>query len=67
MDLFEFHIMEKLKTTLLSLKARNAVPVNLGIVKNEESEARIRYLFNKFEKEDGTLLKKLLRLFTEEK
>ena len=66
MDLFEFHIMEKLKTTLLSLKARNAVPVNLGIVKNEESEARIRYLFNKFEKY-GTLLKKLLRLFTEEK
>ena len=55
MDVFEFHIMEKLKTTLSSLEARNAVPVNLGIVKNEESEARIRYLFNKFEKEDGKL------------
>ena len=55
MDLFEFHIMEKIRLMLSTLKAKDAIPVNIGAVTNYESDKRIEYLFNKFEKEDGGL------------
>ena len=55
MDLFEFHILEKIRLMLSTLKAKDAIPVNIGAVTNYESDKRIEYLFNKFEKEDGAL------------
>ena len=55
MDLFEFHIMEKIRLMLSTLNAKDAIPVNIGAVTNYESDKRIEYLFNKFENEDGNL------------